>query len=103
MGLRLSGGFLETDHGRSIEGIQFGIIRRIDDVPPMEQDLSLSVGYFRSNVGSSGSKWDYFSGNYSLLWGSFYLETGLSVGAGDFTSPQLLIQVGYIFAKSRRK
>lgn len=103
IGVRLSGGYLESDNRNSVGGLQIGVVRRFDDQPPFEQDFSFVVGHFEFNEGGDMTKWDYFSSNYSLLWGSFYLETGLSVGAGDFSSPQLLLQFGYIFAKSRRK
>lgn len=40
--------------------------------------------------------WDYFGLAYTLNVSGFYLQAGLSVGNGSFTSPQILFQIGYV-------
>lgn len=40
-------------------------------------------------------KWNYASINYLLNTRGFLLSVGLSAGEGDFTTPQLMFQIGY--------
>lgn len=40
-------------------------------------------------------KWSYYGLAYNMNWNGFWAEIGLSGGNGDYTSPQLLFQIGY--------
>ncbi|GAC03879.1 hypothetical protein GAGA_1016 [Paraglaciecola agarilytica NO2] len=33
----------------------------------------------------------------TFSWGGFFVEPGISVGSGDYSSPQLLFQAGYLW------
>ncbi len=41
--------------------------------------------------------WQYIGVVYNLNTNGFYLQTGLSHSYGDFSSPQLLLQIGYVY------
>lgn len=41
--------------------------------------------------------WSYFGLAYELNWHGFFVEAGLTAGSGDFSSPQVAAQIGYMY------
>lgn len=41
--------------------------------------------------------WNYAGVSGTFQYGGFYIEPGITVGSGDFSSPQLTIQVGWLW------
>ena len=41
--------------------------------------------------------WSYFGLVYELNWHGFFLEAGFTAGSGDFRSPQVAAQLGYMY------
>ncbi len=41
--------------------------------------------------------WHYVGVSSTLQYGGFFVEPGLSVGSGDFTNPQLVLQGGWLW------
>ncbi len=64
---------------------------------------NISVGFTstryteRGYDGKTIRRWNGGFIGYDFNWGGFFLETGLSFGKGDFRSPQLLLQLGYVY------
>ncbi|WP_337843027.1 hypothetical protein [Rheinheimera sp.] len=91
--LQLSGGYW-GDAARGIElGYRF-----------MEQDSAFSsaqflVGYSRTeDRHDEVDEWSYVGVSATFTYKGFYLEPGLSIGTGDYSNPQLLLQAGYMWS-----
>lgn len=59
-----------------------------------DSDLLYSGGGYR--VVSRPKNWTYLGLGYVLHSRGFLLEAGLSAGLGSFSSPQLMLQIGYV-------
>ncbi len=42
-------------------------------------------------------EFDYIGVSTTVRHGSFFIEPGLAMGQGDFSNPQLLVQLGWLF------
>ena len=103
-GIRFEAGFMPFGKLDSW-GLQGNILLNLFKSPSTEANLSITAG--RSQVATANT--GFMLSDYSLLSWSYYgvcfdinayglfIEAGLSFGEGDFTSPQLLFQIGYIF------
>lgn len=43
------------------------------------------------------NNWQYFGIAYNFNLYGFYLQPGFSIGEGNFTNPQLMFQIGYVY------
>lgn len=87
-GLRVSGMAIP-----SANGIQFNVFYHLKD----NWSIGSAFGYSSIDDSSPNQKWTYAGLFSSLNLHGFYVESGLSWGKGDYTSPQMLIQVGYVY------
>jgi len=65
--------------------------------------VNLNLSYMWPNVSvqvsgnlENARRWSYGVFGYNLNWDGFFLEIGISLGKGDFTSPQPHWQIGYV-------
>ncbi|MBU2986668.1 hypothetical protein KO528_14990 [Saccharophagus degradans] len=42
--------------------------------------------------------WSYIGVSNTFQFGGFFIEPGLNIGTGEYTSPQLLIQAGWLWS-----
>jgi hypothetical protein len=90
-------------------GLQLNAVRNITHSPSFSQNVSIGVTHsrllstetindwgFPIRVGSY-KKWDAVGGYYDFNWRGFFLEAGVTVGEGSFSSPQLSLQLGYVY------
>lgn len=102
---KLSGGFL----GSGTYGAQFEVGYKFYEEKETYQAIGLGVGHsvittnktrqfyaYESYAYSNRDTWDYIALNYMLNTKGFYLNAGLSHGSGTFTSPQIVLQIGYV-------
>ena len=43
-------------------------------------------------------EWNYLGVSTTFQFGGFYIEPGLSAGSGDYSSPQLSLQLGWLWS-----
>ncbi len=94
-GARLAAGYIGT-----AAGIQGNFLFNLSRSKSFNSHLSVGVGSSvigTSNRYSSSSTWTYIGGFYDLNYGGFFLETGLSIGSGSYSNPQLMLQLGYVY------
>ena len=89
VGLRLSGMY----YGKVMQGIQFNIGYRIADNTKRYHSIAAVVGSSKVKK----KEWEYLGLVYNLYFRGFFLETGLSIGKGSYSSPQLVLQIGYLY------
>jgi hypothetical protein len=77
----------------SLRGIQAAVAYKISD----NSDRSHSVAVVFGGSKITGKVWNYTGVAYNLNYGNFFLEAGVSAGSGSFTTPQLLLQLGYSY------
>lgn len=77
----------------SSKGIQANIAYKFSD----NADRSHSVALVFGGSKIMGKVWNYAGVAYNLNYGNFFLEAGLSAGSGSFSTPQLLLQLGYSY------
>jgi hypothetical protein len=56
----------------------------------------LIAGFSKSEFLFSSNEWQYFGLAYNLNWGGFWLEVCLTTESGNYSSPQLCFQIGYV-------
>lgn len=84
-------------------GVQLNAMYAFSKSDNTENYIGLALGtmtiHFGKAIGdfhAGDYKWNYVGPVYVLHTGGFLLEGGLSIGSGDFTNPQLLLQIGYV-------
>ena len=102
VGFRVSGMQLSK-----MSGIQLNFSYKISDSPNFLHSIGFAGGTSEIETGEYDDydeydnleikKWQYIGLVYNLNWGGFFLEGGLSIGEGDFTSPQAIFQIGYMY------
>jgi hypothetical protein len=98
VGTRLSGMYL----GSTISGIQANVGFKMSDNSNRSHVLAAVFGashlildedsYFERE-----RNWTYVGAAYNLNLGGFFLEAGVTVGHGDYSSPQVVLQLGYMY------
>lgn len=73
----------ETYHGVSLAGGQVSILSDEET--------------FGNRTYQEELLWTYMSVNYILNTRGFYLSVGTGYGRGDYSSPQLMLQIGYAY------
>ena len=93
MGLSVSGMYLSTVHGA-----QANIGYKLFDTGKSRGSISLIGGFsqINDNDDKKDKEWKYAGAAYNWVYRWFWLEAGLSLGRGDFSNPQLVLQVGFI-------
>lgn len=98
--IRGSIGIMPSDRA-SGEQLNIGIcIAKSDHV---DHNLTFELGesrMLRSNrtyTQNEYSKWRYFGFGYDINYYGIFGEIGISKGEGDYTSPQLIMQLGYVY------
>lgn len=91
--------------GDIAKGLQFEIGYKLSEFARTYHAINLVGGY--SSLQSKEQtifgeqtvqkKWTYVGIVYNLNTNGFYLQPGLSIGTGDFTNPQFMFQIGYVY------
>ncbi len=102
-GVRISGGGIS----KRTKGIQTDLMYSIKNTNVLCSHLYIGVGYLEIEDKIYNSDYDNSYHNYSeylyatvgadFNYKGFYANIGLSAGAGDFNSPQIMFGIGYIF------
>ncbi len=96
VGLRLSG----MIWGRPISGLQMNVGFRLSDNADRSHVVAAILGSMEveEDLGFSSRmrEWNYVGAVYELNLSGFFLQAGATVGSGDFSSPQLVFQIGYM-------
>ena len=87
-GVRATGMF----YGPSFYGFQTTLGFKLLDDPKTLHSVGLAFGTFRWEF----DDWTSVGAVYNTNFRGFFLETGLEVGRGDFSSPQFVLQIGYM-------
>lgn len=87
VGLRLSGMYLGD-----IAGVQGNVGFKLSDNSTHSHVLATVFG--TSEI--ERKNWTYVGGVYELNLYGFFLPAGATIGSGDFPSPQLVFQIGYM-------
>jgi hypothetical protein len=95
--------------GRSgpVYGFQAGVVKKVGERKKTIHELAFGLGYSMINTDatSSSSKNNkqlrYLHFSYDLTLDRFMLEVGLSGGSGSYPNPQLLVQIGIAYSKTR--
>lgn len=87
-GARLSGMVLGD-----IGGFQLNGLKLIERSGRFEAHAGLAVG--AATIGRD--EWLYIMPTIDANWRGMFLELGLSIGAGDYSNPQLMFQLGYFY------
>lgn len=92
-GMRLSG----MVFGGRLYGAQVDVVRIGRTSESFSHQPFLGVGTLHvKGGGTGGGDWTYVAAGYGLNSGGFHFDIGLSVGSGDFSNPQLMLQIGYV-------
>lgn len=82
-------------------GIQANIGFNLSKSESFEHNLSICGGYSQltdqKSFGDRIYEWTYTGVCYNFNWGGFFTELGLTVGEGNFSNPQLMLQLGYVY------
>ncbi len=100
------GGRLSVGYIGSMGGIQGNFLVNLSRRKSFNHHLSIGFGSTYIDTKeyvqywgeiTTSKTWTYVGGFYDLNYGGFFLETGLSIGSGDFSNPQLMLQLGYVY------
>ena len=81
----------------NVHGIQANLLYKISRKRNIDQNFGLCVGTSEVKDGWLMRDWTYIGAIYELNFHGFFIQPGLSIGDGDFSSPQLLFQIGYVY------
>ena len=80
--------------GDKAQGLELGY--RFIENDSAFSSAQLLLGYSRTEDSNDvADEWSYIGASATFSYKGFYIEPGLSVGSGDYSNPQLLIQAGY--------
>jgi hypothetical protein len=86
------------------DGLQANIALNLYDQTNIRHSLSLAGGFSNIRKDKRGSEgilknfhWEYIGSTYNIFYKGFWTEIGLSFGEGNYTNPQLLFQLGYVY------
>jgi hypothetical protein len=88
IGFRVSGMQL----GKRTAGIQVNVGYKLSDNATRSHVLAVVAGSLVAGFQS----WGYAGVVYNLNLSGFFVEAGLTAGSGSFTSPQAILQIGYV-------
>jgi hypothetical protein len=100
-GFRVSGFYLPT-----VSGIQGNYFFELSRSSSFASFISLCLvaskidnkeNPYWGNSYSKISSWEGYGINLGMNWGGFFLELGSTWGSGSYSSPQLALQLGYIY------
>ncbi len=104
--VKASGFYLGSD----AKGIQFEIGYKLAEFARTYHAINIAGGFSEMRTTSSTLndtdnelcpsklyKWNYIGIVYNLNTNGFYLQSGLSIGEGDYISPQFMFQIGYVY------
>lgn len=57
-----------------------------------------SSDYFFLEKYTDEKEWNYLGVSTTFQFGGFYIEPGLNAGSGDYSSPQLSLQLGWLWS-----
>ncbi len=100
-GIRLCGGGLS----QYTAGGEFNVLYSLYKSPTFDSHVYLSAGLLKieeKEVAMNyeyqfARRWNYFGFGTDINFRGFFLQLGLSFGSGDFTSPQVMGGIGYVY------
>ena len=102
IGVQVSGSYLGSAYG-----FQAAFAWKLYDSRSFMHALSGGAGFSSITVDrdlkKETHKWTYGVLSYNLNWYGFFLELGIGVGAGDYSNPQFLGQIGYVYRFNRER
>lgn len=104
LGVRLAAGYWGSIGGAQIDlAYEMGRRRNFSHhlylgvgASSVEVEEMVSAGRYY-NVATSTKTWQYVGLGYDVNWNGFFVSSGLNIGSGDFSSPQLMAQIGYVY------
>jgi hypothetical protein len=83
----------------AVAGLQVGMMKRIATTGHLDINAMLISGFsvFRGGYPYYDQTWLYAGPALSLDLFGIYAEGGLTLGIGDFSNPQLAVQLGYAY------
>ena len=88
VGLRVSGMY----YGQETNGVQLNLGLRLSDNFKRRHALFIIRGASKID----NDEWTFLGLVYNLNFKGFFLETGLTFGEGDYSKPQIALQIGYM-------
>lgn len=88
-GLQIEFGYKLSEFARTYHAISL--------VGGLSELRAKQVSIFGGGESYVQQNWNYVGIAYNLNTNGFYLQTGLSVGEGDFDNPQFMLQIGYVY------
>ncbi|RMF67870.1 MAG: hypothetical protein D6743_04190 [Calditrichaeota bacterium] len=79
-----------------VRGVQGNLVYRLADRRALQWDVSLVVGSAVIDY-DSRQTWSYTGVTTGLNLHGLFLEVGMSWGQGNFSNPQVIGQVGFVF------
>jgi len=82
-------------------GAQFDLLANLDESGDFIHDLYVGIG-MADNVDFDGGfhwvyhEWRYTAIGYNVSWKGIYANGALSFGSGDYDTPQLIVQLGFV-------
>ncbi|MBK9247732.1 MAG: hypothetical protein IPM69_06350 [Ignavibacteria bacterium] len=99
------GGRLAVGYIGSSYGIQGNFLYNLGRTKSFNHHVSFGAGYSHYTTPEETifgtvnvvREWQYIGGFYDLNFFGFFVETGLMVGSGDFSNPQIALQLGFVY------
>ncbi len=101
-GFRVSGGGMPGMYGGT-KGAQLNGLLKITEHPNFSFNASLLGGYSSIPGIFSNREWTYLGVGVDMCWHKFFSELSITAGHGDFTSPQVGLQIGYMYRFIKQK
>ena len=94
---QFSGGALGSDSFGAQVGLRLNVNRSKQWV-----STNIVAGYSRTDNGCNYycrtyDTWSYMGVTATIQFDSLFIEPGISIGSGDFSGPQLLLEAGILF------
>ncbi len=80
----------------NVKGFQGNLLFRLVDRKGVSWNAGVAAGHSKISY-DSRQTWSYGGLTTSLNLYGFFVETGLTWGRGDFSNPQLIGQIGYVY------
>ncbi len=87
-GLRFSGAYFG-----GLAGLEIDALHRLS----INENVNHSLFWALGSLVVDNNNWNYLGFGWLMNLSGFFVQAGLSIGAGDYSSPQLIAQIGYVY------
>lgn len=91
VGVRVSGMYFGTTNG-----VQLNVGLKLSDNVRTRHALFIIGGISNIDLDNRVREWTFLGLVYNLNFRGFFLEPGLTFGEGDYSNPQVALQIGYM-------